>query len=94
MKAGHLSGDVLTDYFYNIEDDTLTLLPSKRVETRNTHGTGCTLSSAFASAIAKNEQLTRAAQLAKKYIEKAIIAGADYEIGHGHGPVNHFFEFT
>jgi hydroxymethylpyrimidine/phosphomethylpyrimidine kinase len=94
LKAGHLSGDVLTDYFYNIEDDTLTLLPSKRVETRNTHGTGCTLSSAFASAIAKNEQLTRAAQLAKKYIEQAIIAGADYEIGHGHGPVNHFFEFT
>jgi hydroxymethylpyrimidine/phosphomethylpyrimidine kinase len=32
--------------------------------------------------------------LAKKYIEQAIIAGADYEIGHGHGPVNHFFEFT
>jgi hydroxymethylpyrimidine/phosphomethylpyrimidine kinase len=94
LKAGHLSGDVLTDYFYNIEDDTLTLLPSKRVETRNTHGTGCTLSSAFASAIAKNEQLTRAAQLAKKYIEQAIIAGTDYEIGHGHGPVNHFFEFT
>ena len=94
LKAGHLLGDVLTDYFYNIEDDTLILLPSKRVETRNTHGTGCTLSSAFASAIAKNEQLTRAAQLAKKYIEQAIIAGADYEIGHGHGPVNHFFEFT
>lgn len=93
LKAGHLSVDVLTDYFYNIEDDTLTLLPSRRVETRNTHGTGCTLSSALAAALAKGEDLTDAAKSAKKYIEQAIIAGADYEIGHGHGPVNHFFGF-
>ena len=93
LKAGHLSGDVLTDYFYNNEDDTLTLLPSRRVETRNTHGTGCTLSSALAAALAKGEDLTDTAKSAKKYIEQAIIAGADYEIGHGHGPVNHFFGF-
>ncbi len=93
LKAGHLSGDVLTDYFYNNEDDTLTLLPSRRVETRNTHGTGCTLSSALAAALAKGEDLKDAAKSAKKYIEQAIIAGADYEIGHGHGPVNHFFGF-
>jgi hydroxymethylpyrimidine/phosphomethylpyrimidine kinase len=93
LKAGHLLGDVLTDYFYNNEDDTLTLLPSRRVETRNTHGTGCTLSSALAAALSKGEDLTDAAKSAKKYIEQAIIAGADYEIGHGHGPVNHFFGF-
>ena len=93
LKAGHLSGNVLTDYFYNMEDDTLTLLPSKRVDTMNTHGTGCTLSSAFAAALAQNENLTKAAISAKKYIEQAIIAGADYEIGNGHGPVNHFFGF-
>jgi hydroxymethylpyrimidine/phosphomethylpyrimidine kinase len=93
LKAGHLSGDVLTDYFYNIEDDTLSLLPSRRIETRNTHGTGCTLSSALAAALAKGENLTDAAKSAKKYIEEAIIAGAEYEIGHGHGPVNHFFGF-
>jgi hydroxymethylpyrimidine/phosphomethylpyrimidine kinase len=93
LKAGHLSGDVLTDYFYNNEDDTLTLLPSRRVETRNTHGTGCTLSSALAAALSKGEDLTDAAKSAKKYIEQAIIAGADYEIGHGHGPVNHSFGF-
>jgi hydroxymethylpyrimidine/phosphomethylpyrimidine kinase len=61
------------------------------VYTRNTHGTGCTLSSAFAAALAKGESLTVAAVSAKKYIEQAIISGADYEIGHGHGPVNHFF---
>lgn len=93
LKAGHLSGNTLTDYFYNVESDSLTLLPSMRVDTKNTHGTGCTLSSAFAAALAKGNDLTYAAKLAKKYIEQAIIAGAEYEIGHGHGPVNHFFEF-
>ena len=91
LKAGHLTGDDLIDYFYNAEDGTITTLPSKRVYTRNTHGTGCTLSSAFAAALAKGETLTDAAISAKKYIEQAIISGADYEIGHGHGPVNHFF---
>ena len=91
LKSGHLTGDVLTDYFYNAEDSTLTLLPSKRVETKNTHGTGCTLSSAFAAALARGESLTEAARSAKAYIEQAIIAGAEYEIGGGHGPVNQFF---
>ena len=93
LKAGHLSGDTLTDYFYNAEDDSSVWLPSKRVETKNTHGTGCTLSSAFAAALAKGMDLTTAAQTAKKYIEQAILSGAEYEIGHGHGPVNHFFEW-
>jgi hydroxymethylpyrimidine/phosphomethylpyrimidine kinase len=91
LKAGHLTGEDLIDYFYNAEDGSTTTLPSKRVYTRNTHGTGCTLSSAFAAALAKGESLTEAAESAKKYIEQAIISGADYEIGHGHGPVNHFF---
>jgi hydroxymethylpyrimidine/phosphomethylpyrimidine kinase len=91
LKAGHLTGEDLIDYFYNAEDGSTTTLPSKRVYTRNTHGTGCTLSSAFAAALAKGESLTEAAVSAKKYIEQAIISGADYEIGHGHGPVNHFF---
>lgn len=91
LKAGHLSGDSLVDYFYNAEEGTITKLPSKRVHTRNTHGTGCTLSSAFAAALAKGEDLTAAAVSAKKYIEQAIISGADYEIGGGHGPINHFW---
>ena len=94
LKAGHLKEDILTDYFYNFEDKTLTLLPSERVNTNNTHGTGCTLSSAFAAALAKGEELTTAAKSAKKYIEQAIISGAEYEIGNCHGPVNHFFCLT
>lgn len=91
LKAGHLNGDTLTDYFYNAEDGSMTLLPSKRIDTRNTHGTGCTLSSALAAALARGESLTEAAISAKRYIEQAIITGAKYDIGHGHGPVNHFF---
>ena len=91
LKAGHLTGDTLTDYFYNAEDGSTTLLPSKRVHTQNTHGTGCTLSSAIAAALAKGEDLNTAAKSAKSYLEQAIISGAIYEIGHGHGPVNHFW---
>ena len=64
-------------------------MPSRRVRTENTHGTGCTLSSALAAALAKGMELTDAAKEAKSYIEKAIISGAEYEIGSGHGPVNH-----
>jgi hydroxymethylpyrimidine/phosphomethylpyrimidine kinase len=92
LKAGHLEGESLVDYFYNAEDGSMTRLPSKRVNTVNTHGTGCTLSSAFAASLAKGEELTTAARSAKAYIEQAIISGADYEIGGGHGPVNHFWD--
>lgn len=91
LKAGHLDGECLVDYFYNAENGTMTKLPSKRVQTRNTHGTGCTLSSAFAAALAKGEELTTAAKSAKRYIEQAIYAGASQSIGNGFGPVNHNF---
>lgn len=91
LKAGHLIGDLLVDYLFNAEDDTLTSLPARRVETRNTHGTGCTLSSALATALAHGKSLTTAVHSAKEYISKAILEGADYTIGNGHGPVCHFF---
>ena len=66
LKAGHLSGDTLTDYFYNRENDTLTLLPSKRVDTKNTHGTGCTLSSAIACNLANGNAMEKSIENAKK----------------------------
>lgn len=91
LKAGHLTGESLVDYFFNAEDGMVTLLPSSRVDTQNTHGTGCTLSSALAAAIARGEDLTAAARSAKDYIDKAIVSGAEYNIGGGHGPVDHFF---
>ena len=81
----------MVDYFYDAELDEMSELPSVRIHTRNTHGTGCTMSSAFASLLAQGKSLKEAAAGAKDYINKAIIAGAEYEIGHGHGPVDHFY---
>lgn len=93
MKAGHLRDERLVDVFYNAEEDRIVELPSARVNTPNTHGTGCTLSSAFASYLAQGFSLDDAARAATDYIHSAIVAGADYEIGHGHGPVKHFWKF-
>ncbi len=94
MKAGHATGDVLTDYFYNAETDRIIELPTKRCNTKNTHGTGCTLSSALASYLAQGYSIDNAASAAKAYISKAIEAGGNYEIGSGHGPVCHFFNLN
>ena len=91
MKAGHLEEDVLTDIFYNAEEDRFIEFSSPCVQTVNTHGTGCTLSSAIASYLAQGFGLDEAAGLAKNYLEKALASGAGYETGHGHGPVNHFW---
>lgn len=91
LKAGHLTEDRLVDIFYNAEQDEVVELASVRVHTPNTHGTGCTLSSAFAAALAKGMALNDAARAAKEYINAAIVSGAGYTIGHGHGPVDHFW---
>ena len=91
LKAGHLVNDELIDIFYNHETEEVVELSARRIDTRNTHGTGCTLSSAFAAQIAKGLSLTEAARAAKHYINQAIIHGAHQEIGHGHGPVAHFY---
>ncbi len=91
MKAGHAVENELVDIFYNAETDTILELRSPRINSKNTHGTGCTISSAFASYLAQGYSLDDAAKAAKEYIRKAIEAGAEYEIGHGHGPVDHFF---
>ncbi len=91
LKAGHLSDEKLIDIFYNAETDELIYLESKRIDTVNTHGTGCTLSSAIASFLAKGHSLNDSVRLGKDYIAKAIESGAGYKIGKGHGPVDHFY---
>lgn len=93
LKAGHLHDEELVDIFYNAEEDRILPLRSRRLATRNTHGTGCTLSSALAAFLARGCSLNEAATQAKEYIAGAIEAGAAYEIGHGHGPVHHFYRF-
>ncbi|MCK4750137.1 MAG: bifunctional hydroxymethylpyrimidine kinase/phosphomethylpyrimidine kinase [Bacteroidales bacterium] len=93
LKAGHFSEKELIDVFYNAETDEVIKLKSRRVQSRNTHGTGCTLSSAFASFLAKGFTLNEAAEKAKEYTNNAIVDGAKYAIGKGHGAVNHFHQF-
>jgi hydroxymethylpyrimidine/phosphomethylpyrimidine kinase len=93
LKAGHLDGDTLTDLFYNAESHQIVELSSPRIPTENTHGTGCTLSSAVASFLAYGQPLNDAVRLSKDFITKAIANGAHYQIGKGHGPVHHFFNF-
>ena len=66
---------------------------SKRIETRNTHGTGCTLSAAIAAHLAKGHPLEEAVLQAKTYITGALEAGAAYQLGNGHGPVHHFYGY-
>lgn len=93
LKAGHLTNRKLVDIFYNAEEDTLLALKSKRINTKNTHGTGCTLSSAIASFLALGLSLNEAIKKAKEYIDQAIVTGANYKLGKGHGPVHHFFKY-
>lgn len=67
-------------------------LEHPHIETDNTHGTGCTLSSAIASELAKGYEVVEAVRKAVKWLGQALSAGAEYTIGKGHGPVNHLFE--
>lgn len=92
LKAGHLKEDQLVDIFYDYENGRIYRLPSQRIYSRNTHGTGCTMSSAVASYLARGYQLPLAVKRGKQYINDAIVAGTAYKIGHGFGPVHHFFE--
>ncbi len=88
LKAGHLTEDILTDILVE-RDGTLHTLTSMRLYTRNTHGTGCTLSSSIAAFLAQGLTLSQSVESAKRYLTEAIVSGAKYEIGAGHGPVDH-----
>lgn len=93
LKGGHLESENSDDYLYLGEEQRIVTLAGERVATRNNHGTGCTLSSAIASYLARGEDMETAVRLGKDYITGAIQAGAAYEIGRGNGPVHHFFRF-
>jgi hydroxymethylpyrimidine/phosphomethylpyrimidine kinase len=90
LKGGHLKGNQLYDVLCE-EDDQLHLLRCDRIITHNTHGTGCTLSSAVACELAKGHSLYQAVARARRFIQQALIDGKDVSTGKGHGPLNHFF---
>ncbi len=88
IKGGHGSGDESVDLLVG-EGDVLRL-SARRVDTKNTHGTGCTLSSAIAAGLAKGLDLKSAAREAKTYVAAGIAAADTLHVGHGHGPLHHF----
>lgn len=91
IKGGHGSGAESTDLL--IESTNVHRFPAPRIATKNTHGTGCTLSSAIAAKLAQGTTLHPAVEAAKAYISAAIAAGRNLDIGQGHGPVHHFHSY-
>jgi hydroxymethylpyrimidine/phosphomethylpyrimidine kinase len=91
IKGGHGQGSESTDYLFG--GAGAVALAAPRVATKNTHGTGCSLSSAIAAGLAKGEDLETAVRQAKVWISAAIAAADRLDVGRGHGPIHHFHRF-
>ena len=88
LKGGHLAGADCPDLF--LDSARAEWLEAPRTDTRNTHGTGCTLSSAIATHLALTGDALAACRAAKAYVSAAIAAADGLSVGHGHGPTDHF----
>jgi hydroxymethylpyrimidine/phosphomethylpyrimidine kinase len=91
IKGGHGQGVESIDYL--IDRDGVTALTATRIGTQNTHGTGCSLSSAIAAELAKGSDLRTAVRAAKTWVSAAIAQADRFTVGHGHGPIHHFHRF-
>lgn len=87
LKGGHLPGNDTIDLLHN--GDRMIELPGTRINTPNTHGTGCTLSAALAALLPQTNETPEAARRAKSYLVTAIARSAELSVGKGHGPVHH-----
>jgi hydroxymethylpyrimidine/phosphomethylpyrimidine kinase len=85
MKGGHLEGDAVVDLLFH--DGKFERFEDRRIQSRHTHGTGCTLASAIAASLAQNMSLVEAVARARRYVRIAIETAPGF--GHGHGPLNH-----
>jgi len=88
LKGGHLPGNDTIDLLH--DGDRMIELPGQRIETRNTHGTGCTLSAALAALLPQAEDVPQAARRAKAYLAEALRHADRLQVGSGHGPTHHF----
>ena len=88
LKGGHLPGNDTIDILH--DGDRMIELPGTRIATRNTHGTGCTLSAALTALLPQCPDVPEAAHRAKAYLVEAIARADELEVGFGHGPVHHF----
>ena len=91
MKGGHASGDNCVDWLLQHDTDPVSL-SAPRIATSNTHGTGCTLSAAIAAQLSHRNTLLIAVQKAHGYLHQAIKSADALTVGHGHGPVHHFYD--
>ena len=91
-KGGHLEGDSVPDALVDAAGDTVTIteFPGVRIDTTNTHGTGCSLSSALATWFARSGQWAESVAESKRWLTESIRHGAALEVGTGHGPISHF----
>ena len=85
-----LQEEYYSDVLYQ-KDGKVNLWNNQIIESKNTHGTGCTLSSAIAAELAKGSSLQNAIDAAEHYVHMAIVAGKEYQLGKGYGPLNHFW---
>jgi hydroxymethylpyrimidine/phosphomethylpyrimidine kinase len=91
IKGGHGAGAESADLL--VSASGIVRFAAPRIDTRNTHGSGCTLSSAVAAGLAKGLTLEQSVREAKAYITAAIAGADSLDIGHGHGPLHHFYQF-
>jgi len=92
VKGGRLTTDTINSADLWINKDSLLTLTTPRIPTKNTHGTGCTLSAAIASFLAQGQSVEEAITHAKDYVSDAIAAADSLTIGQGRGPVHHFYK--
>ncbi len=90
VKGGHSAGAEAVDIFVE-QDGEATRLALPRIDTRNTHGTGCTFSAAVTALLARGDTLSTAVPAAKGFVHKALQSGKQLAIGHGFGPVDHIY---
>lgn len=91
VKGGHSNSQTSSDVLYSINEKRFFWFHANRIHSKNTHGTGCTLSSAIASYLAQDYVLTDAIYAAKEYLTDAIRSACDWQMGKGFGPVDHFY---
>jgi hydroxymethylpyrimidine kinase/phosphomethylpyrimidine kinase len=90
IKGGHINSKIVHDIFVNKKE--IKIIKNRRITTNNTHGTGCTLSSAISTFFSCGKSLKKSCELATKYVNNSIRSNLNY--GKGHGPINHLSSIT
>jgi len=91
VKGGHLESDQSSDVLYLWEENRCEWFHADRIQTNNTHGTGCSFSSAIAAFLSKNQSLVEAVSSAKNYLTGALLSAKSQIVGQGAGPIDHFY---